>query len=73
MYDEVYMYVCIYKVEILYKVCKYVCMYVSKYLFICYYVYFNEWRSNRVLVRLRLDSLIGVIMYVCMYATYMRW
>ena len=34
------------------------------------YVYFNEWRSNRVLVRLGLDNLIGwlqLYMYVCMY------
>ena len=35
------------------------------------YVYFNEWRSDRVLVRLGLNTLIGwlhaVCMYVCMY------
>ena len=30
-----------------------VCMYV------CMYVYFNEWGSNKVLVRLGLDTLIG--------------
>ena len=31
----------------------YTCMYV------CIYVYFNEWSSNRILVRLRLNTLIG--------------
>ena len=45
----------------------YVCMYV--YILKCMYM----WRSNRVLVRLGLDTLIGIIvciiacMYVCMY------
>ena len=31
----------------------------------CMYVCFNKWRSNRVLIRLELDSLI--CMYICMY------
>ena len=44
---------------------------------VCIYVYFNKWRSNRVLVRLGLDTSIGwlqldnkyivICMYVCMY------
>ena len=43
----------------------YVCMYVC-----CMYVYFNEWMSVRVLVRLGFDGLINcmyVYMYECMY------
>ena len=51
--------------------CVYVCMYV------CMYVCINEWRSDRVLVRLGLDTLIGwlqldmyVCTYVCMYSMY---
>ena len=42
----------------------YICMYV------CMYVYLNKWRSDRVLVRLGLNTLIGcmyVCIYVCMY------
>ena len=35
-------------------------------MYVCMYVYFNEWRSDRVLVRLGLNTLIGC-MYVCMY------
>ena len=36
--------------------CMYVCMY---YVNVCMYVYFNKWRSDRVLVRLGLNTLIG--------------
>ena len=43
----------------------YVCMYVC---ISVVYVYFNKWRSDRVLVRLGLDTLIGWlhVVYVCM-------
>jgi hypothetical protein len=37
--------------------CMYVCMYVCMYA--CMYVYFSEWNSNRVLVRIGLNALIG--------------
>ena len=49
-------------------VCIYICMYVC--MFVCMYVYFNEWSTDRVLVRIGLNTLIGwrnVCMYVCMY------
>ena len=36
-------------------IARFLCMYV------CMYVYFNEWSSNRVLVRLGLDTLIGSV------------
>ena len=39
-------------------------------MYVCMYVYLNKWRSDRVLVRLGLNTLIGwlhVVMYVCMY------
>ena len=55
-------------------VCMYVCMYVYRHTQVSYcvttyhhsmYIYFNEWRFNRVLVRLGLDT--SACMYVCMY------
>ena len=47
-------------------ICKNVCMYVCT-VCICKYVYFNKWRSDRVLVRL---GLVYVSMYVCMLVQY---
>ena len=35
----------------------YVCMYVQYVSIVCVYVYFNERRSNRVLVRLGLNTI----------------
>ena len=63
------MYVCMYvcKYVCMYA-CKYVCMYVCMYVCVCMYVYFNEWRSNRVLARLVWDKYVAVcITNVCMY------
>ena len=37
----------------------YICMYDLFIYVVCMYVYFNEWRSDRVLVRLGLNKLIG--------------
>ena len=34
---------------------------------VCMYIYFNEWRSVRVLVRLGMDGLINCCIYICMY------
>ena len=37
----------------------YVYMYICICMYVCMYVYFNKWRSDRVLVRLGLNTLIG--------------
>ena len=44
--------------------CMYVCMYVNVCMLM--FVYFNEWSSNRVLIRLWLYVFINVCMYVGM-------
>ena len=51
---SIYMYVCMY-------VCMYACILLKNGMYVCMYVYFNEWRSNMILVQL------GLCMYVCMY------
>ena len=48
--------------------CMYICIYVYVCMYVCMYVYFNKWRSDRVLVRLGLNTLIGWLHAVrCMY------